>query len=72
MSGFNMMSGWEGRPLHLDLERLRSKSRKPEIVRERVLMARDLRSKGYTLQEIGSLLDRHHSTILHYLQHPNF
>lgn len=72
MSGFNSMADWEGQPLHFELERLRDKSRKSELVRERVLMARDLRSKGYTLQEIGSLLDRHHTTIMHYLEHPTF
>lgn len=72
MSGYPNMNNWQGLPSRPDLERLRSRSRKPELVRERVLEARDLKSKGYTLKEIGTLLDRHHTTIHHYLNHPVF
>jgi len=47
------------------------KYRGAELVSDRVRFAKKMRKKGYTLKQIGSMMNRHHSTIVHYLHHYN-
>ena len=44
---------------------LRSKSRKCELVLGRSLVALQLRRNGYTLKEIGYVINRDHATVVH-------
>lgn len=44
---------------------LRSKSRKSELVLGRALVALQLRRDGYTLNEIGNVINRDHATVVH-------
>jgi len=50
---------------------LKIKHRPSELVAERVQFARKMREQGYSLKEIGKMMNRHHSTIVHYLHHYN-
>lgn len=44
---------------------LRSKSRKSELVLGRALVALQLRRDGYSLNEIGYVINRDHATVVH-------
>jgi len=43
--------------------------RSQNLVRHRVRIARKARRNGFTMEQIGKGLRRHHSTIIHYLHH---
>ena len=46
----------------------RIKSRKREYVYRRIIKAYTLFNKGYSLSEIGRLMDKHHTTIIYYIR----
>ena len=48
---------------------VRSRSRTKPFVVVRVFLARLLYKEGWTQERIGELMDRDHSTIVHYLRH---
>lgn len=53
----------------MNVEALRSTSRRPDLVQLRWAIATRLRLEGHTLTQIGQALNRHHTTILHALTH---
>lgn len=53
--------------LGLDVEKLRGKSRKQEIVLLRAIVCRVLRNKDKSTPEIGSYINRDHATVVHLL-----
>lgn len=73
MSGIIGMNSWEKERaiprFRMRLNTLRGPSRKASIVRERVRAAEELRDQDFTIEEIGDILNRDHSTIVHYLRH---
>lgn len=46
---------------------IRGKSRDARIVQARVMIAQRMRDNGYTLPRIGRILNRHHTTVMSYL-----
>ena len=51
------------------LEKVKSKSRKAELVKIRQKITKKALGEGYKTVEIAEFLNRHHSTILHYKNH---
>ena len=51
------------------LEKVKSKSRKAELVELRQKITKKALEKGYKTVEIAQFLNRHHSTISHYKHH---
>ena len=52
--------------LNIDVDKLTSKSRKRELVDSRMIFCAVARKHGgYTLTQIGKLLNTHHATVLH-------
>lgn len=49
------------------LDELRTPSRNPELVRARAEFAKQAHDLGYSLSRIAEILNRHHTTINHYL-----
>jgi len=54
--------------VHFQLEDLPQKSRRRRYVKARCVVTQILREEGYSLPEIGDILKRDHSTIIHYLK----
>lgn len=70
MSGPANINAWERPELQIqNLDELRSKSRKQDLVEQRVEAARLLKASGQTLEQIADTLNRDHSTIVYYLNH---
>lgn len=51
----------------IDKYLLLSKRRDASLVKKRKLIAKDLREQGLSYPQIGKLLNRHHTTIMHLL-----
>lgn len=50
------------------VEQLHGKSRRPKLVQARVQIARELKARSTSYKRIGALLNKHHTTIIHYVR----
>lgn len=53
---------------HVNPARVVGRDRLQDVVLVRLLVARRLRERGYSLPRIGAALRRHHTTVLYYLR----
>lgn len=56
----------------ISLEQIRSKSREREVVVAREVAASLLRKEGYMLREVGELINRAHSTVMHLCEEADY
>ena len=56
----------------MTIEKIKNtKSRKPEICVQRMIIANSLREQGLSFQAIGIKLNRHHATVIHLIKKYN-